>query len=556
MKKLISFIFFLICALTLVGCETGDIEIDDLDKATLVEAEVVIKTSGGTYRMYPEHQEWLSGVGTYERGSNVTLTVNIPEDSPYIFAGWYATSEDFWKGRAVCLDPTYTFKAELDLYTGIMARIEKYAIQMDCGCIGCGKVDGFDDREFPIGKKKTLTATPYMGYNFDGWYVDNELVSIDESFDFIADENMKKIEAKFIVDPRLANFEIRSDEANCTITNVIDKTIEEVAIPRMVTSIGYGAFSDCTNLKKIVLPDRLISIYAYAFSNCDSLTSIVLPRGIKEIYSTIFNGCDSLTDVYYNGTLENWFDVRLNYDSLDSHDVMFLDRNGEIEYEGNKYTKYDEIIIPNTISIVGGYQFYGFKNIKDITISSYVEKIGYYAFFSCYNLENIYYNGTPDDWCNINMESSPMECANNIYFIDRNGTIEHNGKYYKKITELVVPDSISEICDGLFMNFSMNKVVISNGINKIGIRAFSCCDNLTEIVIPNSIKDICFDSFGGCLNLSKVYYEGTIDEWQEINIDSYNIDLLNSTIYYYSGTAPTEAGNYWHYVNNVPTIWS
>ena len=29
----------------------------------------------------------------------------------------------------------------------------------------------------------------------------------------------------------------------------------------------------------------------------------------------------------------------------------------------------------------------------------------------------------------------------------------------------------------------------------------------------------------------------------------------NVTIYYYSDEKPTETGNYWHYVDDVPTIW-
>ena len=29
----------------------------------------------------------------------------------------------------------------------------------------------------------------------------------------------------------------------------------------------------------------------------------------------------------------------------------------------------------------------------------------------------------------------------------------------------------------------------------------------------------------------------------------------DSYVYYYSETEPTTTGNYWHYVNGVPTIW-
>jgi hypothetical protein len=34
-----------------------------------------------------------------------------------------------------------------------------------------------------------------------------------------------------------------------------------------------------------------------------------------------------------------------------------------------------------------------------------------------------------------------------------------------------------------------------------------------------------------------------------------NIELENAPRYYYSETEPTEPGNYWHYVDGVPTPW-
>ncbi len=35
-----------------------------------------------------------------------------------------------------------------------------------------------------------------------------------------------------------------------------------------------------------------------------------------------------------------------------------------------------------------------------------------------------------------------------------------------------------------------------------------------------------------------------------------NSNLTSATRYYYSETTPTEAGNYWHYVDGVPTPWT
>jgi hypothetical protein len=43
--------------------------------------------------------------------------------------------------------------------------------------------------------------------------------------------------------------------------------------------------------------------------------------------------------------------------------------------------------------------------------------------------------------------------------------------------------------------------------------------------------------------------------WKGIEIDSNNSKLTSATLYYYSETTPAESGNYWHYVDGVPTPW-
>ena len=52
------------------------------------------------------------------------------------------------------------------------------------------------------------------------------------------------------------------------------------------------------------------------------------------------------------------------------------------------------------------------------------------------------------------------------------------------------------------------------------------------------------------------HYEGTAEEWENIKVEIVNGDENGELpLYYYSETAPTEAGNYWRYVEGVPTAW-
>lgn len=58
-----------------------------------------------------------------------------------------------------------------------------------------------------------------------------------------------------------------------------------------------------------------------------------------------------------------------------------------------------------------------------------------------------------------------------------------------------------------------------------------------------------------------VYFSGTSSEWSNSRISTYNYAndkyIINNTRYYYSEERPASSvGSYWHYVYDVPTIWS
>ena len=47
-------------------------------------------------------------------------------------------------------------------------------------------------------------------------------------------------------------------------------TATEVVIPEVVTSIGFGAFEDCSSLVRISIPEGVTSIGSCAFAGCSS----------------------------------------------------------------------------------------------------------------------------------------------------------------------------------------------------------------------------------------------------------------------------------------------
>lgn len=80
---------------------------------------------------------------------------------------------------------------------------------------------------------------------------------------------------------------------------IVDKTITEVTAEDLnsVTSIGNGAFADCSGLTFVMFSNSVTSIGSSAFSGCTGLTSITIPDSVTSIGNWAFSGCIKLSSV-------------------------------------------------------------------------------------------------------------------------------------------------------------------------------------------------------------------------------------------------------------------
>lgn len=148
------------------------------------------------------------------------------------------------------------------------------------------------------------------------------------------------------------------------------------------------------------------------------------------------------------------------------------------------------------------------------------------------------------------------------------------------LEKITVPESVTEIgnfaftnCDGLteidmpftvtslgeytfFLCDELRSFLVPSSVNKIGSGVFRGCRKLEYVVIPSSVESIGTSAFLDCDRLKTVYYEGTREEWENLDIDRDNSDLIAATCYYYSETEPDKDGYYWHYgTNGEIVIW-
>ena len=192
------------------------------------------------------------------------------------------------------------------------------------------------------------------------------------------------------------------------------------------------------------------------------------------------------------------------------------------------------IVIPDNVVSIRSGAFSGCSNLTSITIPSSVTTIGtFYAF----NLTDVYYLGTLEQWCNITLDSSYRCFGSNLHI---------DGELLTG--ELIIPDGVTRIGDYAFFDCdNLTSITIPDSVRSIGERAFYTCDSLTSITIPSNVTTIGNMAFDQCRNLTNVYYGGTEIEWTKITIDSHNTSLTDATRYYYSECIHNEGSDQWRY---------
>ena len=268
--------------------------------------------------------------------------------------------------------------------------------------------------------------------------------------------------------------------------------ITKLVIPDGVTSIPNYVFSGCSGLTSVTIPNSVTTISSSAFYNCSGLTSVTIPNSVTTISSSAFNGCSGLQKVIVpNIDIKNWCSITFGSSSanpLSFAHHLYSDENTEIT----------KLVIPNDVTSINSYAFYGCSGLTSVTIGNSVTSIGSSAFYDCSGLKKVIYpNFDIKKWCSITF-GSPS--ANPLYYAHHLYSDENT-----EITKLVIPDGVTSIGNYAFYGCSgLTSVTIPNSVTTISSSAFYGCSGLTSVTIPNSVTSIGSYAFDGCSGLTSV----------------------------------------------------
>ena len=166
-------------------------------------------------------------------------------------------------------------------------------------------------------------------------------------------------------------------------------------------------------------------------------------------------------------------------------------------------TRLETIILPNSITSIGGAAFNESGKLTSIKIPKSVKSIDISTswiipnsclFSGCTSLTSI----EVDDGNTI--YDSRDEC--NAIISTNDNTIIAGCKNTK------IPNSVTGIGAFAFYDCSgLTTLTLPNSLTSIGEKAFSYCSSLTSITIPNSVTTIGSDAFNGCNGLTTIISE-------------------------------------------------
>lgn len=263
--------------------------------------------------------------------------------------------------------------------------------------------------------------------------------------------------------------------------------VSTIEFGQNIQTIGKQAFIE-THIHDLMLPGNLQSIGERAFEKALSDPIIIFPDTVATIGDKAFYGNANVEQYYLSTSLSslglNAFGMNSCLQAIitpdeneyySSQNGLLFDKNStKLIFVPEKAVEH--LTVPDTVTEIGPYAFYGNNNILTVDLPDTIETIGDYAFAECKKLNSIQ---LPIGLTTLG-QSSFYNCSS------------LSGK-------IIIPPGIETLAyETFYYCVNLNEVEFSEGLKTINSRAFYNCDSLQEVILPDGVEQIKSTAFFSC----------------------------------------------------------
>ena len=346
------------------------------------------------------------------------------------------------------------------------------------------------------------------------------------------------------------------NNGTATVIGRADDNLTKISIPGVipidgsnysVTTIGVGAFQNCTNIDTLVVQSGVEIISNNAFRYCYGLKSITISDGVRIIGENAFRECG----IWYNTSMR--VDLPSTLDSIGNYAFFSCQ---------NLYTVVSKIQEPFVISesvFAPSWESYqdGIATWPKSSANLYVPEgakaryeaiAGWNMFAAIYEGEIKEYESDSLKYAYLMSNQTATVIASDKYrnysAITIPGTVTIEGIEYK-VTEIganafkgcsdlrnvTISDGVQTIGNGAFQEcYSAYFEQLPSSLRTIGDNAFRWCQTNTQRILPEGLLSIGKWAFSGCYYMQKVVLPSTLTSIDEYAFSNSNLATVISHI--------------------------
>lgn len=173
---------------------------------------------------------------------------------------------------------------------------------------------------------KVIASSAFQGSTGSGWFDGLLRVTIPDSVTTIGESAFEGCtyleDSMFLEEGQSSSLEIPDSVTSIGKNAFRECPIEAIVLPKDITEIAEGAFSNCTCLASVEIPAGVKKINASAFSGCSALLKVILPDTLETIDTKAFFGCTMLGTITVPESVTKIGDCAMGYGTVFNTDTM------------------------------------------------------------------------------------------------------------------------------------------------------------------------------------------------------------------------------------------